>query len=101
MAAKSKYMNLGGIYFKVINSSSHIPDCKGQLEDCYKNPSHIKRQIMSDWWFWASQLPFEVKLWVSSFNTNFFTLGGEFWVSHTHFAFYITRTRTEVWEVIN
>lgn len=96
----AKYMNIGGINFHVNKPSAYIPDCKGQLEDCYKKPSIIKRQIMSDWWFWASQLPFSVKMWVASYNCNFFTIGGEFWDGDIHYAFYITHTRQEVWEVI-
>lgn len=96
----AKYMNLGGIFFKVLKPSAYLPDCRGQLEECYKRPSKTKKEIMTDWWFWATQLPMDVKMWIASYNFNVFTIGGEFWHDEKHYAFYITKTRREVWEVI-
>lgn len=87
-------MILGGVEFEVIKPTSYIPPCKGQLEDCYSKPSDCKKRIMSDWWFWANSIPGTVKMWVSSYNIYFFTLGGEIWnTDNKHYAFYITRTR--------
>lgn len=96
-----QYMFLGNVPFEVMKPSSCIPTCKGQLEDCYKKPSQYKKQIMSDWWFWANTIPGTVRMWVHSYNVNFFTLGGEMWDEKgKHYAFYITHTRCEIWEVI-
>lgn len=96
-----QYMILGGIAFQLLKPSSYIPTCKGQLEDCYSRPSSRKKSIYDSWWKWSKSIPGTVEMWVSSYNTNFFTLGGEIWVNeNNHFAFYITYKHQEVWSVI-
>lgn len=96
-----QYMFLGGVPFEVMKPTSYIPTCKGQLVDCYSKPSDSKKEIMRKWWFWAKSIPGTVEMWVSSYNVYFFTLGGEIWdTDNKHYAFYITRTRNEIWEVI-
>lgn len=96
-----QYMLLGGIAFQILKPSSYIPRCKGKLEDCYSKPSDIKKAIYDSWWEWAKSIPGTVEMWVSSYNVSFFTLGGEIWdTDNNHYAFYITKTRNEVWRII-
>lgn len=94
-----KYMIVGDIKFLVKQPNSWIPSSKGQLEDCYKKPSSRKKAIYQTWWEWACSLPGQVTIWVHSYNTNFFTLGGEIWNDSGHWAFYISYTRHEIWRV--
>lgn len=96
-----QYILLGTEIFQLIKPSSYIPSCKGKLEDCYSRPSGKKKAIYDSWRKWAESIPGTVEMWVSSYNVNFFTLGGEIWdIDNKHYAFYITRTRKEIWEVI-
>ncbi len=96
-----QYMNIGGRVFDVKKSSTWIPSCKGQLRDCYNRPSDTKKSIMQSWWDWANTIPGTVTMWVHSYNCNFFTIGGEMRdIENRHYAFLITRTRQEIWRVI-
>lgn len=78
------------------------------LEDCYANPSKIKRAIYDDWFEWLDELklnnPTDYEfgyLTVLSYNVNIFTLGVEVYnklgelIGHL----YITKTRQEFWTV--
>ncbi len=97
-----QYIQLGNMIFEVLKPSTYIPKSEGQLEDCYTKPSKIKKSIMNDWWFWANSISGTVKIWVTSFNYRFFSLGGEMWdETNKHYAFYITYKRQQIWEVID
>lgn len=74
------------------------------LEDCYANPSKIKRAIYNDWLEWLDELKLDNPtdyefgyLTVLSYNVNIFTLGVEVYnklgelIGHI----YITKTRQE------
>lgn len=78
------------------------------LEDCYVNPSEIKRVIYNDWLEWLNELNLDNStdyefgyLTVLSYNFNIFTLGVEVYnklgelIGHL----YITKTRQEFWTV--
>ena len=78
------------------------------LEDCYANPSKIKRAIYDDWFEWRDELKLDNPtdyefgyLTVLSYNVNIFTLGVEVYnklgklIGHL----YITKTRQEFWTV--
>ena len=93
-------MNVGGEQFRVIEPCSYIPACRGQLKDCYTRPSTRKKAIYDGWWEWLSLLPGYGEMWIVSYNCCFFTIGGELWIDEKHYAFYITYTRQEIWEVI-
>ena len=78
------------------------------LDDCYVNPSEIKRVIYNDWLEWLDALnisnstEYEFRyLTVLSYNASIFTLGAEVYnnlgelIGHL----YITKTRQEFWTV--
>lgn len=78
------------------------------LNDCYANPSEIKRVIYNNWLEWLDELnlnnstDYEFRyLTVLSYNTNIFTLGIEVYnklgelIGHL----YITKTKQELWTV--
>lgn len=78
------------------------------LDDCYANPSKIKRDIYNDWLEWFDELNLDNPtdyifghLTVLSYNINIFTLGAEIYnklgelIGHL----YITKTRQEFWTV--
>lgn len=78
------------------------------LDDCYANPSKIKRDIYNDWLEWLDELNLDNptdyifgQLTVLSYNGSIFTLGAEIYnklgelIGHL----YITKTRQEFWTV--
>lgn len=78
------------------------------LDDCYANPSKIKRDIYNDWHEWLDELnldnPTEYEfghLTVLSYNINMFTLGVEVYnkLGELIGQLYITKTRQEFWTV--
>lgn len=78
------------------------------LDDCYDNPSKIKRVIYNDWLEWLDELnlnnPTEYEfghLTVLSYNINMFTLGIEVYnkLGELIGQLYITKTRQEFWKV--
>lgn len=78
------------------------------LDDCYANPSKIKRDIYNDWLEWLDELnldnPTEYEfghLTVLSYNINMFTLGVEVYnkLGELIGQLYITKTRQEFWTV--
>lgn len=79
------------------------------LDDCYANPSKIKRDIYNNWLEWLDELnldnPTEYEfghLTVLSYNINMFTLGGvEVYnkLGELIGQLYITKTRQEFWTV--
>nr|DAN95202.1 MAG TPA: hypothetical protein [Caudoviricetes sp.] len=78
------------------------------LDDCYANPSKIKRVIYNDWLEWLDELnldnPTEYEfghLTVLSYNINMFTLGVEVYnkLGELIGQLYITKTRQEFWTV--
>lgn len=78
------------------------------LDDCYTNPSKIKRVIYNDWLEWFDELnldnPTEYEfghLTVLSYNTIMFTLGVEVYnkLGELIGQLYITKTKQEFWTV--
>lgn len=78
------------------------------LDNCYANPSKIKRVIYNDWLEWLDELnldnPTEYEfghLTVLSYNTNMFTLGVEVYNKLGELIgwLYITKTKQEFWTV--
>lgn len=78
------------------------------LDDCYANPSKIKRVIYNDWLEWLDELnldnPTEYEfghLTVLSYNSNMFTLGAEVYnkLGELIGRLYITKTKQELWTV--
>ena len=101
---RKQYMEIGGVPFTVKKPLDNIPltcDFSRDLMDCYDNPSIYKKMMWDGWLKWASMLPGSCQLGVSSYNCNFFTIGG-LWCTEEDkkYVLYITKTRQEIREVI-
>lgn len=98
-------------YIKLNNETFEVKKLKCEpehLDDCYANPSKIKRAIYNDWLEWLDKLnldnPTEYEfghLTVLSYNINMFTLGVEVYnkLGELIGQLYITKTRQEFWTV--
>lgn len=104
-----QYIKLNSETFEV-KKLKYEPEYLGYktLEDCYDNPSKIKRVIYNDWLAWLDELnlnnPTEYEfghLTVLSYNINMFTLGIEVYnkLGELIGQLYITKTRQEFWKV--
>lgn len=104
-----QYIKLNSETFEVkkLKYESEYLDYK-TLEDCYANPSKIKRVIYNDWFEWLDELKLDNPtdyefgyLTVLSYNVNIFTLGVEVYnkLGELIGQLYITKTRQEFWTV--
>lgn len=98
---KNQYMTLNGIEFVVERPLNYVPLINRDLMDCYNRPSIHKIAIWESWLKWADKLPGICELGVTSFNFNFFTIGGV-WITEDgkKYVLHITKTRNEIHEVI-
>ena len=99
-----QYMIVNGIAFAVKKPLGNIvlnSDFSRDLTDCYEHPSSRKQAIWNNWLCWARMLPGSCQLGISSFNVNFFTISG-LWCREDgkKYFLYITKTRQEIFEVI-
>ena len=98
-----KQVELNGEMFTVVKGSGAPYRRAWMVEDCYGRCSDIKKAIWHDWLKWAHDLEkqegiSEVTLWVSSYNSNVFTIGGEIeYEDGSTQHIYITKTRQEIW----
>ena len=74
----------------------------------YGRCSEAKQEIWEYWrdWLWRVGNAYgfggfgDWEMWVSSRNTCQFTIGGKMVYNGKRYAFYITKTRQEVWELV-
>lgn len=100
-------------YVELNNRTFEVKKLKGKpqtleyrsLDDCYKKPSALKRDIYNDWYKWLaynelSNYEYGI-LTVLSYNSMIFTLGAEVYNKKGELIgyLYITKTRQELWLV--
>lgn len=99
----TKTMNIGNKVFKVCKPVETDWDRDFRyknrtLYDCYKTPSYRKAYIWENWLKWARENNAEI--FVSSYNSNFFTIRGNIFVGLDMYYIYITSTRQELYKVL-
>lgn len=100
---KVRYQYMLGTDFKIMPPSSYLPKTNyASVYDAYGTPSEVKKNI---WEYWrtkfieASESPTDY-IGVCSRNVNMFTIGGVVTIMGNKIGFYITKTRTECWEIV-
>lgn len=88
--------------FKGVISKEDLKDktFKG-LYECYDRPSDTKTRIYVEWSSRIYDLGNMLKFGISSYNVNMFTLHSILKVDNKIYYIYITKTRQEVYEVID
>lgn len=101
---RKQFKEINGIEFTVKKPLHYIPlikDFNRDLMVCYERPSSVKKAIWKSWLKWAAELPGNCQLGVSSYNCNFFTIGGLWYTEDgKEYVMYITKTRREIREVL-
>lgn len=101
---KRKTMEVCGETFNIVKNGERPHFSRHNyytVYDAYGKPSEAKKAIWEYWREWALRVwrnADDVSMWVSSRNTNVFTLTGYIEMNDKTYGFYITKTRQEIWE---
>ena len=101
MEKKKEILDLYGETF-VVQKEGYVPLCRSNsIYTAYNKPSARKVYIWKYWEEWKYQVlrdGNDISMWISSYNCNFFTIGGVITTpTNEIWYFYITATRQEVW----
>lgn len=101
---RKQTMEINGIEFVIEKPLDYVPLTNAfnrDLMDCYNRPSIYKIAIWESWLKWSDKLPGICQLGVTSYNCNFFTIGG-LWITEDgkKYVLHITKTRNEIHEVV-
>lgn len=99
----TKTMKINGENFKIMKPISSFSLYTGQFKDiteCYNRPSQIKQAIFDDWVQWSCEAECE-EFGIVGYNGFMFTLGGLIVLSGKMYYIYITKTRQEIYPIVN
>ena len=98
-----EYVFINGNAFEVVKKEESIYYAGNSLYDCYCRPSQRKVAIFEEWKndFYTERFNnggiLDFNMWVSSYNSNIFTLAGNFRTEQHNYNFKITPSRNICW----
>ena len=103
MSKQKEYLELYGVLFQVVKGNGIPRKQYDSIYSAYDRPSTAKQEIWEEWKDWRDEVARDnndIQIYITGRNCNFFSIGGYI---HTptdeHWAFYITHTRQEIWQI--